>query len=532
MADSMPTSGNNSQGGNQGSAPSTTKVPKSKKSRKSRNSSLSSEKRCRWQCVAMGIVALGVPTILALRAMHLHTDSLIQSHQLQSILHNTTLPNTIRSGVGSDSGGGEDWHRITVADLMCYARRYEDIQAVHGFDPTSLLRHYIQVGKGKGLDPFCSRNSEEYYAGNTRNTRFNRGSSAKSSGISMLVDIPCMETSGRDPNTCRIRCTDSTCSNAQSLCDMIPRCQSVSLSGNRDYGILKGHATQEDLKSSPQIRNKQDLDLSTFDYVRQTRKNYDKNKDFLEQQLDSYSIRNRINKQNTGGGGKRARKKAHHKQVSGSDEDETGDRFLGRGDVDVAFVPSVSRSGQGADLSTPVWKANLAPKIYHDLQQQQQQEAPNDAFQLFTNPNPHDWGLPSIGQELPIMTSKYPQPELSVDTVKESKSDYNLGSKVLPFADASLKLWPQRERPEPFEAAIQPPSSLSASDQPLRLSASSSLTLQEQRSSDQEQRYAVAKERKSRGNCATSPLMGKKEACLPAFLIIGAQKSGVCDTVD
>lgn len=53
-----------------------------------------------------------------------------------------------------------DWRKLTVADLLCYAARYEDVRQSIGFAPTELLQHYATEGQVQGRDPRCHDEAE------------------------------------------------------------------------------------------------------------------------------------------------------------------------------------------------------------------------------------------------------------------------------------------------------------------------------------------------------------------------------------
>ena len=500
MDDNAPsTSGGGGSGGAQRAA---TKGHKKKKSRKKKGEG--GEVVCTWQCVAMSLIMLCLPTILALRAMHMHTDSLVRNHQSQSILYNATIRGALP---GSGSAGGVDWHHITVADLICYANRYEDIQAMHGFDPTALLRHYIEYGQKEGRDPFCERLPA---GAPPQQVLPPQPFAAPTGSAAMLVDISCDESSGKDPNTCRIRCTDSACSNAQSLCEILPRCISVSLSGNRAFGLLKGHADDEDLKQGGKPYNA-DLDLSTYDYIQQARRGYAASKEYYAQQRDAHSIK-RMNaiKQNS----EQPKKKKKKWGKPGTDE------FVDPGDLpfdpmgplrgvnfeDAASLDNGKSPGEpgGSVWSSgaPGWQDFSRPpgQLQGDIG-----GAPPTGSDTFpplpgTPPNPASWGLPTFNgksdapeEGLRANRPKYPRSQLSARAV-------GLGRATPP-------------PPPPLLPPPQPP------PPPLPPSPGSP--------SQQIERVLPVTERWPRGKCATSPLMGGKDSCLPAFLIIGAQKSGI-----
>ena len=525
---------------------------KKKKNKRNRTSS-SSEVVCTWQCVAMSLIMLCVPTILALRAMHSHTDSLVRSHQTQTMFYNSTAPSGV---VGSALW--RDWHQISVADLICYSKRYADTRELHGFDPTALLRHYVEVGQKEGRDPFCALTAEDQQP--LSSSSFGAGRIAAGAPV-MLVDIPCAETSGKDPSTCRIRCTDSACSNAQSLCEMLHRCQSVSLSGNRGYALLKGPATEEKLHTHGDHPPNLDLDLSTYDYIRQARRGYKEGNDVYDWQKDERTIK----RKNSRGGKlsapelqKKWRQHDRKKQPKGDTVVDAGDLpFDPMGPLRAMDFQKVAKLG--SDGSTPTWNADLDVSLESISKVATAHVFPRTPGRLEgfgelpgvsatiaastvpaalnASPTSESWGLPANGAQLEEemrarRSVKYPRSQLSARAKLRplggtpSQRELNAIARTLgmtPPPPRLPELRPSQPQP-PLTQGLHSSPALPPQLPPPRLP-------QQQPQMQQLQprtgvRVLPVTNPRSRSKCATSPLVGKQDSCLPAFLIIGAQKSG------
>lgn len=79
---------------------------------------------------------------MALQSLQDYADQVVESQKL------VATP-------GVDGADANQWHHLTIADLICYSRRYDDIREDVGINPTALLQHYLSTGIREGRDPRC-----------------------------------------------------------------------------------------------------------------------------------------------------------------------------------------------------------------------------------------------------------------------------------------------------------------------------------------------------------------------------------------